>query len=160
MAASLRSARDFPADDHDDHQEQADAVTRVLAWFTSPLRPRGESPGTDASLAPSGSQRRSWRDAHGRFRRPPEQPQQLPEVDDILTLADAADAASIHVGGPVRSRTGRDRTGEVRLTLPPAPCPAADTPFTNELAFPARPLPSPDGNPQRWRRAWRRSQGR
>lgn len=154
--SALADLPEFPADTADDDASgQAAARARVLEVLSGIFRPPAQPPGDDVPGPAAERQRRSWRDRSGRFARRPEMP--VPEIDDVLSLADAADAAAPKVGGPVRA-PGRDYTGEGLRAPRRAQRPAAEAPFTHKVSFPARTIPCDD--PRRWRRAWRRAQGR
>lgn len=150
----------------DEHRDgdtgQLTARQRVMLVFASLSVPpplRRHPPGDDLPSDPPGPQR-PYRDRRtGRFAARPEQPCELPQDDTILSLRDAQDAAAPKVGGAVAG--GRDVTGEIMRTLRPVPRPEREQPHVREMTFPAdRPIASPDGNPARWRRAWRRDRGR
>lgn len=127
-----------PADDDDDAaSNQAAARARVLEVFSGIFRHPARPPADDPSGPGSGSERPYWRDRAGKFTRRPEQPP-VPEVDDVLTLDDAADSAAR--GTSKLGATGRDVTGEHMKTPRPAPRPAENAAaFVNEVSFDCRP---------------------
>jgi hypothetical protein len=151
-----------PAEDaggHDDQEGgQLAAARHVLDWFRAMpwlSIPAPEPRPLDELPPPAPSRSASSRDPKtGRYRQAPEVPP-VPEVDHVLTLADASRATGMTSTRTSRT-TGRDVTGETMRSARPAPRPA-ESAHVLEMAFPARTITCDD--PRRWRRAWRRAQG-